>query len=325
MKKILLKKILIIIFVLAILIGGFFAYKAYDINKKTQSFTQNLSKINNQLNTLQISDDKESTYKDLIKESQNAISTKSVNSYDVILAKLEQLNSIVVKENENSFNDIKDKVSKLVKNNSNYSKSYSSLIDQVNSLIKNNNYKDALEQLNNFYNETSKKIKETEKTNLEEKKKLDDKKKLENTQLNSNNYALNAQEQLNTFFKGDKSKIDKQISITKKLAALNNISVDQVGAKHFLDAQMKYFIDVMEFVDWSYKNKYPTFFVGNTPIYKFNGWSNTLFIRYTDKNGTLYYVSKLNEEFEKGNLYEFIDGKKVKPEYKPQWSIDAAW
>ncbi|MDM0690475.1 hypothetical protein [Clostridium perfringens] len=61
----------------------------------------------------------------------------------------------------------------------------------------------------------------------------------------------------------------------------------------------------------------PLFFIGDKPIYQFEGWSNEGHVFYRDGDGNLFVIYECLDAFNEGNLYVLEGNKKIKVTKKP--------
>ncbi|MDU1687119.1 MAG: hypothetical protein E6843_10290, partial [Clostridium perfringens] len=63
----------------------------------------------------------------------------------------------------------------------------------------------------------------------------------------------------------------------------------------------------------------PLFFIGDKPIYKFEGWSNGGHVFYRDGYGEIFYLGDdLDNALNEGKLYKLEGNKKVKVTKMPE-------
>ncbi|MCX0397359.1 hypothetical protein LI014_08195 [Clostridium perfringens] len=148
-------------------------------------------------------------------------------------------------------------------------------------------------------------------------------KKSNNVQSNDNTetidikkYRLTPEEAINLFYKKDADGLKAEKNVSEYLN--KNYGSDTVGT--FMQHQLEVFDNVENLAFYLGKMSTdldPLFFIGDKPIYQFEGWSNEGHVFYRDGNGNLFVIYECLDAFNEGNLYVLEGNKKIKVTKKP--------
>ncbi|MGT2615071.1 hypothetical protein [Clostridium perfringens] len=148
-------------------------------------------------------------------------------------------------------------------------------------------------------------------------------KKSNNVQSNDNTetidikkYRLTPEEAINLFYKNDVDGLKAEKNVSEYLN--KNYGSDTVGT--FMQHQLEVFDNVENLGFYLGKmttDLDPLFFIGDKPIYQFEGWSNEGHVFYRDGDGNLFVIYECLDAFNEGNLYVLEGNKKIKVTKKP--------
>ncbi|MDK0933621.1 hypothetical protein P5F48_10630 [Clostridium perfringens] len=148
-------------------------------------------------------------------------------------------------------------------------------------------------------------------------------KKSNNVQSNDNTetidikkYRLTPEEAINLFYKNDADGLKAEKNVSEYLN--KNYGSDTVGT--FMQHQLEVFDNVENLGFYLGKmttDLDPLFFIGDKPIYQFEGWSNEGHVFYRDGDGNLFVIYECLDAFNEGNLYVLEGNKKIKVTKKP--------
>lgn len=131
-------------------------------------------------------------------------------------------------------------------------------------------------------------------------------------------YKLTPDEAMELFYKNNPDGLKGQKEVSKYLN--EKYGNDDVGT--FMQYQLEIFDKVANVGFYLGKNNEdlePLFFIGDEPIYKFEGWSNGGHVFYVNGAGETFYPGEdLTNAFEEGKLYVVKDNKKIKVSKMPK-------
>ena len=150
-------------------------------------------------------------------------------------------------------------------------------------------------------------------------------KKSNNVQSNDNTetidikkYRLTPEEAINLFYKNDADGLKAEKNVSEYLN--KNYGSNDVGT--FMQHQLEVFDNVENlgfYLGRMTTDLDPLFFIGDKPIYKFEGWSNGEHVFYRDGYGEIFYLGDdLDNALNEGKLYKLEGNKKVKVTKMPE-------
>ena len=150
-------------------------------------------------------------------------------------------------------------------------------------------------------------------------------KKSNNVQSNDNTetidikkYRLTPEEAINLFYKKDADGLKAE----KKVSEYLNKNYGSNDGGTFMQHQLEIFDNVENlgfYLGRMTTDLDPLFFIGDKPIYKFEGWSNGGHVFYRDGYGEIFYLGDdLDNALNEGKLYKLEGNKKIKVTKMPE-------
>lgn len=131
-------------------------------------------------------------------------------------------------------------------------------------------------------------------------------------------YRLTPEESINLFYKKDADGLKAEKNVSEYLN--KNYGSDTVGT--FMQHQLEVFDNIENLGFYLGKmttDLDPLFFIGDKPIYQFEGWSNGGHVFYRDGYGEIFYLGDdLDNALNEGKLYKLEGNKKVKVTKMPE-------
>lgn len=151
-------------------------------------------------------------------------------------------------------------------------------------------------------------------------KKPNNSKSKDNTEtIDSKMYRLTPEEALKLFYKNNPDGLKTQNEVDKFLVE-NYKSADISVFYDNLDTILNNFDNNMVYIERPECEIYPVAFIGNEPIYMFEGWGQVNTTFYMDSKGNYYGNEVLLNALMENNLYRPLDGKKIKVVKKPSFN-----
>ena len=151
-------------------------------------------------------------------------------------------------------------------------------------------------------------------------KKPNNSKSKDNTEtIDSKMYRLTPEEALKLFYKNNPDGLKTQNEVDKFLVE-NYKSADISVFYDNLDTILNKFDNNMVYIERPECEIYPVAFIGNEPIYMFEGWGQVNTTFYMDSKGNYYGNEVLLNALMENNLYRPLDGKKIKVVKKPSFN-----
>lgn len=132
-------------------------------------------------------------------------------------------------------------------------------------------------------------------------------------------YGLTPDEAIKLFYKNDPKGLKTQNEVDKFLIK-NYKSADISVFYDNLDTILNNFDNNMVYIEKPECEISPVAFIGNEPIYMFEGWGQVNTTFYMDSKGNYYGNEVLLNALMENNLYRFLDGKKIKVVKKPSFN-----
>lgn len=142
----------------------------------------------------------------------------------------------------------------------------------------------------------------------------------DNTQtMDIKEYGLTPDEAIKLFYKNNPKGLKTQNEVDKFLIK-NYKSADISVFYDNLDTILNNFDNNMVYIEKPECEISPVAFIGNEPIYMFEGWGQVNTTFYMDSKGNYYGNEVLLNALMENNLYRFLDGKKIKVVKKPSFN-----
>lgn len=325
------KKIAIISTIVIIVAGAssYTSYAQYQKKLKINNFKTELESFQKETKNSILSKDENSKVTSLISECNKIVDTSNINAIPEIKNKLNSELNEIKKENENLIENQIKEVSSL--NTSKLLDKYdiTKKLNEIKSLESKGEFATSNQELIKLKEHINSENESIEKKEQEEaKKKVDEEKKKQEKEIQK--YTLSNSELIklfiyansDTIYSEEKSNLDseyrKQLEFQKK--------VDDIMKSRNLSPKdaLFYLLESNEkTLNRGYINPLstsPVYIINNDYIYYFEFDGAARERMYIDSNKKICTMEEIKNAYNKGILYEYKDGKKVKVEIEPQFN-----
>ncbi|MDU2663368.1 MAG: hypothetical protein E7J35_05490 [Veillonella sp.] len=325
------KKISIISTIVIIGVGAlsYTAYAQYQKKSKINTFKTDLESFQQKTKNSIMSKDENSEVNSLISECNKIVDTSNINAIPEMENKLNSELNEIKKENETLIaNQIKE-VSSLNTSKLSDKDDITKKLNDIKSLESKGEFASANQELiklkehiNSENESIEKKEQEEAKKKVEEEKKKQEKEMQKYTLSNSELIKLFIYANSDTIYSEGKSNLDleykKQLEFQKK--------VDDIMQSRNLSPKDALFY-LLESNEKTSNRGYihplstsPVYIINNDYIYYFEFDCADRERLYIDSNKKICTMEEIKNAYNKGILYEYNDGKKVKVEIEPQFN-----